>query len=96
MDLVELEEIRQLKYRYLRCVDLKLWDEIGDVFTEDASADYGTPSAAGRLTSGAGMTSSRSCGTASARDSSRCTRPGSRRSRSTATPRPGRGGSRTR
>jgi hypothetical protein len=43
MDLVEMEEIRQLKYRYLRCVDLKLWDEIGDVFTEDATADYGTP-----------------------------------------------------
>jgi len=42
MDLVALEEIRQLKYRYLRCVDLKLWDEIGDVFTADASADYGT------------------------------------------------------
>jgi hypothetical protein len=45
MDLVELEKIRQVKYRYLRCVDLKLWDEIGDVFTEDATADYGTPSA---------------------------------------------------
>jgi hypothetical protein len=45
MDLVELEQIRQLKYRYLRCVDLKLWDEIGDVFTDDATADYGTPSA---------------------------------------------------
>jgi hypothetical protein len=45
VDLVELEKIRQLKYRYLRCVDLKLWDEIGDVFTEHATADYGTPSA---------------------------------------------------
>ena len=45
MDLVELEKIRQLKYKYLRCVDLKLWDEIGDVFTADATADYGTPSA---------------------------------------------------
>ena len=45
MDLVELEKIRRLKYRYLRCVDLKLWDEIEDVFTEDATADYGTPSA---------------------------------------------------
>jgi hypothetical protein len=45
MDLVELEKIRQLKYRYLRCVDLKRWDEIGDVFTPDATADYGTPSA---------------------------------------------------
>jgi SnoaL-like domain len=37
-----LEEIRQVKYRGLRCVDLKLWDEIGDVFTEDADLDYGT------------------------------------------------------
>ena len=37
-----LEEIRQVKYRCLRCVDLKLWDEIGDVFTEDADLDYGT------------------------------------------------------
>ena len=45
MDLVEIEKIRRLKYRYLRCVDLKLWDEIGDVFTPDATADYGTPSA---------------------------------------------------
>src|SRR5215472_13752936 len=45
VDLVELEKIRQLKYRYLRCVDLKLWDEIGDVFTDDATADYGSPSA---------------------------------------------------
>jgi len=47
MDLVALEEIRQLKYRYLRCVDLKLWDEMAEVFTPDASADYGTR-AAGR------------------------------------------------
>jgi SnoaL-like domain len=47
MDLVALEEIRQVKYRYLRCVDLKLWDEIADVFTPGASADYGTR-AAGR------------------------------------------------
>ncbi len=45
MDLVELERIRRLKYRYLRCVDLKRWDEISDVFTPDATADYGTPSA---------------------------------------------------
>jgi hypothetical protein len=37
-----LEEIRQVKYRCLRCVDLKLWDEIGDVFTPDADLDYGT------------------------------------------------------
>jgi len=43
MDLVALEEIRQVKYRYLRCVDLKLWDEIADVFTADATVDYGSP-----------------------------------------------------
>jgi hypothetical protein len=42
MDLVALEEIRQVKYRYLRCVDLKLWDQIENVFTPDASAAYGT------------------------------------------------------
>jgi SnoaL-like domain len=42
MDLAALEEIRRLKYRYLRCVDLKLWDEIADVFTPGATVDYGT------------------------------------------------------
>jgi hypothetical protein len=42
MDLTALEEIRRVKYRYLRCVDLKLWDEIGEVFTDDATVDYGT------------------------------------------------------
>jgi hypothetical protein len=43
MDLVALEEIRQVKYRYLRCVDLKLWAEMTEVFTPDATADYGSP-----------------------------------------------------
>jgi hypothetical protein len=42
MDHDTLEEIRQVKYRYLRCVDTKLWDEIGDTFTADATVDYGT------------------------------------------------------
>jgi hypothetical protein len=41
-ELRAVEEIRQVKYRYLRCVDLKLWDEIGDTFTADATVDYGT------------------------------------------------------
>jgi hypothetical protein len=27
-DLVEMEQIKQLKYKYLRCLDQKLWDEI--------------------------------------------------------------------
>jgi len=48
MDLEALEEIRQAKHRYLRCVDLKLWDEIADTFTEDATASYGTPALGGR------------------------------------------------
>ncbi len=48
MDLAALEEIRQLKYRYLRCVDLKLWDEIGDTFTAGATASYGTPALGGK------------------------------------------------
>jgi hypothetical protein len=46
MDPVEelraIEEIRQVKYCYLRCVDLKLWEEIAEVFTADATVDYGT------------------------------------------------------
>jgi hypothetical protein len=37
-----VEEIRQVKYRYLRCVDLKLWDELGDTLTESAVLDFGT------------------------------------------------------
>jgi hypothetical protein len=48
MDLAALEEIRQLKYRYLRCVDLKRWDEIADTFTADATASYGTPALGGK------------------------------------------------
>jgi len=43
MDLVALEEIRRVKYRYLRCVDLKRWEEMAEVFTADATADYGSP-----------------------------------------------------
>lgn len=44
MDLVALEEIRRLKARYLRCLDLKLWDEMAGTLTADAHARYGTPS----------------------------------------------------
>ena len=40
-DLVELELIKRLKYRYVRCLDLKLFDEIGDLFVEGATASYG-------------------------------------------------------
>jgi SnoaL-like domain len=43
MDLVALEEIKRLKYRYLRCVDTKEWDELADTLTADVTVDYGTP-----------------------------------------------------
>jgi SnoaL-like domain len=42
LELATLEEIRQLKYRYLRYVDQKRWDEMADVFTPGATVDYGT------------------------------------------------------
>ena len=37
----ELEQIRQLKYRYLRTLDLKLWDEFADTLTPDVRTNYG-------------------------------------------------------
>ncbi len=39
-----MEEIRALKYRYLRALDLKRWDEFGETLAEDATGDYGSPS----------------------------------------------------
>lgn len=46
-ELLARERIRQVKYRYLRCVDQKLWDEIAGVFTSGATASYGTPALGG-------------------------------------------------
>jgi len=40
VDLQEIEAIKRLKYRYLRCVDLKCWKELEGCFTEDATAAY--------------------------------------------------------
>jgi hypothetical protein len=39
-DLVEIELIKQVKYKYMRCVDQKLWDEIAECFSENATAAY--------------------------------------------------------
>ena len=39
-ELRELEAIKRLKYRYLRCLDLKLWSELSDCFTRDARTTY--------------------------------------------------------
>ncbi|MFI5956057.1 nuclear transport factor 2 family protein [Cryptosporangium sp. NPDC051539] len=47
--LLTLEDLRQLKYRYLRSVDQKDWDGLADTLTEDAVADYGTPAMGDRL-----------------------------------------------
>jgi hypothetical protein len=39
-DLLEIEAIKRVKYKYLRCLDQKLWDEMREVFTDDAVAAY--------------------------------------------------------
>ena len=39
-DLVDIELIKRLKYRYLRFLDQKLFDEMREVFTPDATARY--------------------------------------------------------
>ena len=33
--------IERLKYRYLRALDLKIWDEFADTLTPDVTASYG-------------------------------------------------------
>lgn len=44
-DLVEIEAIKAVKYRYIRAVDLRDWDLLATTLTEDACARY----AAGKL-----------------------------------------------
>jgi len=39
-DLQEIEAIKRLKYRYVRFLDQKRWDELAALFTEDAEASY--------------------------------------------------------
>jgi hypothetical protein len=41
VDLQTLEELRRLKYRYLRTLDLKQWDGFGATLTSDVQASYG-------------------------------------------------------
>ena len=40
-DLAAVEEIKQLKYRYLRTLDLKRWEEFAALFVPEATGDYG-------------------------------------------------------
>jgi hypothetical protein len=39
-ELVEIEAIKRLKYKYLRCLDQKLWDEITECFVPETTAAY--------------------------------------------------------
>lgn len=41
MDLQTVEEIKQLKYRYLRTLDLKDWEGFAATFLPEATGDYG-------------------------------------------------------
>ncbi len=49
-DLVEIEAIKQVKYRYLRAVDTRDWDLLASTLTDDATSAYssGTLSYEGR------------------------------------------------
>jgi hypothetical protein len=40
-DLAAVEEIKQLKYRYLRTLDLKQWDDFEQCFVPEVTGDYG-------------------------------------------------------
>lgn len=38
----DIDEIKQVKYRYLRALDTKNWDDFAATLTEDVVGDYGT------------------------------------------------------
>lgn len=38
--LEDVQAIARLKYRYLRCLDTKAWDELAETLTEDATTSY--------------------------------------------------------
>ena len=40
-ELADIEAIKQVKYRYLRALDTKHWDDYADTLTEDIKAGYG-------------------------------------------------------
>jgi hypothetical protein len=42
MDLIALEQLRRLKYRFFRTLDLKDWASFADTLTEDVVGNYGT------------------------------------------------------
>ena len=46
--LEDVAAIKELKYRYWRCIRNKLWDETAKCFSEDGSVDFPGTSAQGR------------------------------------------------
>ncbi|BBX75273.1 nuclear transport factor 2 family protein [Mycobacterium shinjukuense] len=40
--LADIEAIKRVKYRYLRALDTKHWDDFADTLTEDIRGDYGS------------------------------------------------------
>jgi hypothetical protein len=40
-ELLEIEAIKRLKYKYMRCLDQKRWTEMAECFTDDATTAYG-------------------------------------------------------
>ncbi|HTX95962.1 MAG TPA: nuclear transport factor 2 family protein [Mycobacterium sp.] len=41
-DFADIEAIKQVKYRYLRALDTKHWDDFADTLAEDVVGDYGS------------------------------------------------------
>ncbi|MFC1823155.1 nuclear transport factor 2 family protein [Thermodesulfobacteriota bacterium] len=39
--LEDMEAIKRVKYKYFRCIDRGLWDNLGECFAEQGVADYG-------------------------------------------------------
>ena len=39
--LEEIDAIKRLKYKYVRCVDSKLWDDLAQCFIQEATTSYG-------------------------------------------------------
>ncbi len=41
-DIGDIEAIKQVKYRYLRALDTKHWDDFADTLSDDVIGDYGS------------------------------------------------------
>lgn len=42
VDVAAIEAIKRVKYRYLRALDTKHWDDFADTLTDDIVGDYGS------------------------------------------------------